>query len=155
MFSAVFEPAQFGSWLMSILAAFGAAPSNFTVPLTEPTVAGSMGVAVGAGVAATEGAGCSSSFLPHPAIKTRPGKTQIASHFLVFMMSPHLASNLKLAQIFTRGHVHQTGCHHSMRPHWRLAHVPSTRSLAAVLQPSTGRCSPPAASCDPYRNPGM
>src|SRR5579872_447937 len=98
MFSAVFEPAQFGSWLMSIFAAFGAAPSNFTVPLTEPTVAGSIGVAVGAGVAATEGAGCSSSFLPHPAIKTRPGKTLIASHFFVFMMSLHLASNLKLAQ---------------------------------------------------------
>src|SRR5271168_2238620 len=47
-FSAVFVPLQLGSWLMSILAAFGAAPSNFTVPLTDAAVAGSIGVAAGA-----------------------------------------------------------------------------------------------------------
>ena len=33
---------------MSIFAALGAVPSNFTVPLTVATVAGSMGVAAGA-----------------------------------------------------------------------------------------------------------
>src|SRR5262249_34168432 len=51
-FSASFVPLQPGSWLMSILAAFGAVPSNFTVPVTVAAVAGSIGVAaaVGAGV---------------------------------------------------------------------------------------------------------
>jgi hypothetical protein len=73
---------------MSIFAAFGAAPSNFTVPLTDAAVAASIGVAAGAGVAAAGAAGCSSavSFLPHPAISARLGKTHIASHFLVFML---------------------------------------------------------------------
>src|SRR5580700_604323 len=99
-FSAVFEPAQLGSWLMSIFAAFGAAPSNFTVPLTDAAVAGSMGVAAGPGVDATGAAGCSSaSFLPHPANRASPGRTQIAIHFLVFMMSPHLASNLETRKV--------------------------------------------------------
>ncbi len=50
-------PLQAGSWLMSIFAAFGAAPSNLTVPLTVATVAGSIGVAAGAG------AGCSDTLL--------------------------------------------------------------------------------------------
>src|ERR1700758_5092698 len=48
MFSASFVPLQPGSWLMSILDALGAVPSNFTVPLMVATVAGSMGVAAGA-----------------------------------------------------------------------------------------------------------
>src|SRR5260370_38698526 len=71
IFSAMFEPAQLGSWLMSILAGFGAAPSNFTVPLMLAAVAGSMGVAAGA-AAGLGAAGCSSavSFLPHPARRT-------------------------------------------------------------------------------------
>src|SRR6266478_3143562 len=91
MFSAVFEPAQLESWLMSILAGLGAAPSNFTVPLTLAAVAGSIGVAAGA-------AGCSSavSFLPHPANRTTPSKTDrlpIASDLLVFILFP--ASPLK------------------------------------------------------------
>src|SRR5271166_3210477 len=41
-------PLQAGSWLMSIFEGFGAVPSNFTVPLTVATVAGSIGVAAGA-----------------------------------------------------------------------------------------------------------
>ena len=44
-FSASLVPLQPGSWLMSIFAGFGAVPSNFTVPLTVATVAGSIGVA--------------------------------------------------------------------------------------------------------------
>src|ERR1700688_195560 len=100
IFSAVFEPAQLGSWLMSILAAFGAAPSNFTVPLTDATVAGSIGVAAGPGVDATGAAGCSSaSFLPHPANRASPGRTAITIHFLVFVMSAHLASSLETHNI--------------------------------------------------------
>src|ERR1700687_897808 len=94
-FSAVFEPAQLESWLMSILAALGAAPSNFTLPLTLAAVAGSIGVAAGA-AAGAGAAGCSSvdSFLPHPASRTsasKAGKLQIAIHLLVFMLLPHLS----------------------------------------------------------------
>src|SRR5258707_9919980 len=39
-FSAMLVPLQAGAWLMSILAALGASPSNFTVPLTLAAVAG-------------------------------------------------------------------------------------------------------------------
>src|SRR5215469_14809119 len=91
MVSAVLSPLQAGSWLMSILAAFGAAPSSFTVPLTLATVAGSIGVAAGevAGVAA----GCSvvaSLFPPHPASASpnTSGALQIAVHRLVFISFP-------------------------------------------------------------------
>src|ERR1700680_4332697 len=91
---------------MSIFAAFGAAPSNFTVPLTDATVAGSMRVAAGTAVDAAGAAGGSSaSFLPHPAKRARPGKTQIAIHFLVFMMGRQLASKFKTHGHSTRGHV--------------------------------------------------
>src|SRR5712692_11617653 len=64
-FSAVFVPLQAGSWLISITAALGAAPSNFTTPMIVAAVAGSIGVAGAAGAAAMLGAGCSSelSFL--------------------------------------------------------------------------------------------
>src|SRR6266851_1327960 len=90
MFSAVFEPWQLASWLMSILAALGAAPSNFTVPLTLAAVAGSIGVAAGA-AAGAEAAGCSSvvSFLPHPASRTSASEAdrlQIASDFFLFIL---------------------------------------------------------------------
>src|SRR5258707_7386302 len=40
---------QPGSWLISILEAFGAVPSNLTVPLIVAAVAGSIGVAGCAG----------------------------------------------------------------------------------------------------------
>src|SRR5216683_5024172 len=88
MFSAVFEPWQLASWLMSILAAFGAGPSNFTVPLTLAAVAGSIGAAAGAAAGAAD---CSSavSFLPHPASRMIPSKTdrlQIVSDFLLFIL---------------------------------------------------------------------
>src|SRR5260221_6582012 len=46
------SPAHLESWLMSILAGLGAAPSNFTVPLTLAAVAGSIGVAPGAAAGA-------------------------------------------------------------------------------------------------------
>src|SRR6266446_10053502 len=97
MFSAVFEPAQLESWLMSIFAAFGAAPPNFTIPLTLAAVAGSIGVAAGA-AAGVGAAGCSSavSFLPHPANRTTPSKTDrlpVASDLFVFILFP--ASPLK------------------------------------------------------------
>src|SRR5258706_6379827 len=89
MFSAVFEPEQLESWLMSIVAGLGAQPSNFTVPLALAAVARSIGVAAGA-AAGPGAAGCSSavSFLPHPANNTVPSKAdtlQIASDFLVFI----------------------------------------------------------------------
>src|SRR5580704_2389890 len=90
-FSAVFEPWQLESWLISILAGFGAVPSNFTVPLTVAVVEGSIGVAAGA-PAGLGAAGCSSavSFLPHPVNRTTPSETDrlmIASDFLVFICS--------------------------------------------------------------------
>src|ERR1700730_6086817 len=70
--SAVFGPLQAGSWLMSILAALGAVPARLTVPLTLAAVAGSMGAAAGADVAAVPGAADSSlGFLLHAASITR------------------------------------------------------------------------------------
>src|SRR6202011_1049015 len=92
MFSAVFDPWQLASWLMSILAALGSAPSNFTVPLTLAAVALSIGVAAGA----AEGLGaddCSSagSFLPHPVSRVTPSKTTrlpTAREFLLFIFVP-------------------------------------------------------------------
>src|SRR5258707_12345724 len=66
-FSAMLVPLQAGSWLMSILAALGASPSNFTVPEMLAAVAGSIGVAGAAAGAESAGVavGCF-SFLPHP-----------------------------------------------------------------------------------------
>src|SRR5215831_4642649 len=59
---------------MSIFAGFGAAPSSFTAPLIDPTVAGSMGVATGAaGAEAGAEVDCSVfSFLLHAASNQRP-----------------------------------------------------------------------------------
>src|SRR6266481_3037126 len=97
MFSAVFEPEQLESWLISILAAFGAAPSNFTVPLTLAAVAGSIGAAAGA-AAGVGAAGCSSavSFLPHPASRATPKRIDmlpIATFFIfiLFYLSPEIS----------------------------------------------------------------
>jgi hypothetical protein len=77
---------------MSIIAAFGGTPSNFTVPLTLAAVAGSMGAATPAGAAAGGAAGCSSvvSFLPQPPRRTSPkmqGKPNSVNRFFVFMIS--------------------------------------------------------------------
>src|SRR6201981_2965177 len=67
-------PLQAGSCDMSILAGFGAVPSYFTVPLSEPTVAGSMGVAAGAGAAEGE-VDCSVfSFLLQAASNNKPAR---------------------------------------------------------------------------------
>src|SRR6266481_3397956 len=95
-FSAVLVPLQAGSWLMSILAALGASPSNFTVPLILAAVAGSMGVAGAAAGAEAAGvaAGSVPSFLPHPATRTRPNeaaKPQTAIEVFVFIFSTYLS----------------------------------------------------------------
>jgi hypothetical protein len=86
---------QAGSWLISIFAALGAAPSNFTAPLTEATVLGSIGVAAAAGAAVVAGAeGCASvgsSFLLQPTSihrLRRQSKPNIATDVFLFMMSP-------------------------------------------------------------------
>src|SRR5260370_4118552 len=75
-FSAVFVPLQAGSWLMSIMAALGAVPSNLTTPMIVAAVAGSIGVAgAAAGAEAVGGAAGSRLFLfAHPAARTRPIK---------------------------------------------------------------------------------
>src|SRR5437667_11321032 len=91
-FSATLVPLQAGSWLMSILAALGASPSNFTVPVMLAAVAGSIGVA---GVAALGvAAGSLVSFLPHPARRTRPNeaaKPQTAIEVFFLMFLPYLS----------------------------------------------------------------
>ena len=81
---------------MSILAALGAVPSNFTVPLTVATVAGSIGVAGCAGAADSVGAllDCSVfSFLLHAARSSSAQSQQLQSvvqPVFLFMMSPFL-----------------------------------------------------------------
>src|SRR5579859_5983726 len=88
-FSAVFEPWQLESWLMSILADLGAAPSNFTVPLTVAAVAGSIGVTAGAAGPGADGCSSAVSFLPHPASRATPAKIarlRIVSNFFVFIL---------------------------------------------------------------------
>src|ERR1700736_6133091 len=99
MFSASFVPLQAGSWLISILDGFGAVPSNFTVPLTVATVAGSMGVAAAAGAACSAGVllDCSVfSFLLQPASNSKLNKASMLTVdiaqpvFFIFMMSPFL-----------------------------------------------------------------
>src|SRR5208282_6867298 len=83
-------PLQAGSWVMSIFAAVGAAPSSVTVPLTLAAVAGSIGVAAGAGAAILLGAAdCSSGFLLH-AVRTRPTIThrpRVTNHCFRFFIS--------------------------------------------------------------------
>src|SRR5260370_33046026 len=88
MFSAVFEPWQLASWLMSILAAFGAGPSNFTVPLPLAAMAGSIGAAAGAAAGAADSSSAV-SFLPHPAsrvIPVKPAMLHIVSDLFLFIL---------------------------------------------------------------------
>src|SRR5258707_7582817 len=61
-FSAMLVPLQAGSWLMSILAALGASPSNFTVPEMLAAVAGAIGVAGAAAGGAAGGGDVGRSF---------------------------------------------------------------------------------------------
>src|SRR6266446_9056526 len=93
--SAVFEPLQAGSWLMSIFAALGAVPARLTVPLTLAAVAGSIGAAAGA--AAVLGAADSSlGFLLHAVSRTRPTtahRPRVSNDCFRFMMSLHLSWN--------------------------------------------------------------
>jgi hypothetical protein len=98
MFSASFMPLQPGSWLISIFDAFGAAPSNFTVPLIVATVAGSMGVA-GAAAAGCSAAGFAagvSSFLLQAASASNPHNanplTVTVQPVFLFIMSSFLGS---------------------------------------------------------------
>src|SRR5579872_7113049 len=91
--SAVLVPLQAASWLISILEGLGAVPSSFTVPLTEATVLGSMGVAAGAGCAADEGAvvwdSFVFSFLLQPTSSQRPSRQRqpnIAAEVFFFIM---------------------------------------------------------------------
>src|SRR5579864_5467492 len=89
MFSAWLVPLQPGSWLMSILAGFGAVPSNFTVPLTVATVAGSIGVAAGAACCSAVLLDCS-SFLLHAASTSnaqRASRVTIVHFVFSVMMS--------------------------------------------------------------------
>src|SRR5258708_4060097 len=84
---------------MSILADLGAAPSNFTVPLTVATVAGSIGVDAGA-AAGGGAAGCSSLgfFFSPPPRRKRPSGTDKhpkSIDDLFFILYLHLSSNLK------------------------------------------------------------
>jgi len=87
---------------MSILAALGASPSSFTVPLMLAAVAGSIGVAGAAAGTAALGvaAGSVLSFLPHPARRTRPNeaaKPQTVIEVFFFMFLPYL-SEILIAQ---------------------------------------------------------
>src|SRR5713101_122931 len=104
--SAVFEPLQAGSWLMSIFAALGAVPSRLTVPLTLAAVAGSIGVAAGAGVAAVPGAAdCSSGFLLHAVNRTSPTaahRPRVTNHGFRFIISLHLSWNFRFCPILPR-----------------------------------------------------
>src|SRR5580658_10252002 len=92
MFSASFMPLQAGSWLMSIFDAFGAMPSNLTVPFTVATVAGSIGVAAGAiaGCSDIVLAGCS-SFLLQAVVSNNPHRASTLANMIqlvfLFMMS--------------------------------------------------------------------
>src|ERR671924_213143 len=76
---------------MSILTAFGASPSNFTVPLTLAAVAGSIGVAAGAAAGVAAGCSAVSSFLPpQPVRRTSPHVTGRLRNFIqifVFIFS--------------------------------------------------------------------
>src|SRR5579872_26968 len=96
MFSASLAPLQPGSWLISIFAGLGAVPSNFTVPLMVATVAGSIGVAAGAGWAGCSAAlfDCSVfSFLLHAARANSAHSASMLRMFFAnfrFMMSPFL-----------------------------------------------------------------
>src|SRR5262249_13467061 len=83
-FSALFEPLQLGSWLMSIVAGLGAVPSNVTVPMTVAAVAGSIGVAGAVVAARVDAAGWFSrgSFFLHAPGKR--GQRTAASMQLVF-----------------------------------------------------------------------
>src|SRR5580704_8901050 len=93
--SAVFGPLQAGSWLMSIFAAFGAAPARLTEPLTLAAVAGSIGAAAGA--AAPLGAADSSlGFLLHAVSRTRPTsahRPRRSNDCFRFMISLYLSWN--------------------------------------------------------------
>src|SRR5579864_2141032 len=77
---------------MSIFEAFGAVPSNLTVPLTVAAVAGSMGVAAGAADSAGALLDCSVfSFLLHAASVNNANIASVLTAIVAvffFMMSP-------------------------------------------------------------------
>src|SRR5215467_5912084 len=130
--SAVFVPLQAGSWLMSIFAAFGAVPSRLTVPLTLAAVAGSIGVAAGAGVAAVPGAAdCSSGFLLHAVNRTSPTaahRPRVTIHGFRFIISLHLSWNFGFCPILPRAARRRGPLAHDVR---RIAPRASAGWLAA------------------------
>src|SRR5262249_4781926 len=87
---------------MSIAAAFGAAPSNFTMPLTAAAVAGSIGVAGAVAAAGAAAAGWSSgvSFLLHPAGNW--SKHSAASMQLVIQIVLFMSCSLLRVSVFAR-----------------------------------------------------
>jgi len=85
---------------MSIFASLGAVPVKLTVPLMLAAVAGSIGVAAGAGAGAVLGVADDSSlgFLLHPVNTTRPTlaiahRPRRLTRSLRFMISLHLSWN--------------------------------------------------------------
>src|ERR1700722_8420950 len=86
---------------MSILDGFGAVPSNFTVPFTVATVAGSIGVAAGA-----VAAGCDIllldcsvfSFLLQAAVASKPHKASVPTDIL---QPVFLFMNVALSLLFS------------------------------------------------------
>src|ERR1700730_9708050 len=109
MASASFGPLQPGSWLISILAGFGAVPSNFTVPLTLAAVAGSIGVAAPAGAACCSDVvlvDCSVfAFLLHAVSRLIANNrlTVIIAKHVFFIMSAPFLESLGSTNIDTNG----------------------------------------------------
>src|SRR6266849_2199265 len=154
--SAVFDPLQAGSWLMSIFAALGAVPSRLTVPLTLAAVAGSIGAAAGADVAAVPGAaGCSSlGFLLHAVSRTRPTtahRPRVTNHCFRFIIALHLSWNWdEIFAIFYRAPPVRTGRLFTIEGRMPRALPPAgfvpgeVRLVLAWLRPmapATRRCS--------------
>src|SRR5579864_1535837 len=172
--SASFVPLHPGSWLMSILDAFGAVPSNFTVPLIVATVAGSIGVAgCAAGCSAAGLAAGASSFLLHAASTSsaHSAKTptiHVAQRLFLFIMSPFLKVRPQLISCHseraganataTRGICFSAGnSTANLRPlHGATPPPPapaaSTTPPAAAPLASTGRCNPRGACDDRPQN---
>src|SRR6266849_4366808 len=134
--SAVFEPLQAGSWVMSIFAALGAVPSRLTVPLTPAAVAGSIGVAAVLGAA-----DCSSvlGFLLHAVSRTRPTtahRPRVTNHCFRFMISLYLSWNWdETLAIFYRA---PPG---ALPPEGFGRRVPLLLDWLRPMAPATRRCS--------------
>src|SRR5208282_5036608 len=178
--SAIFMPLQAGSWVMSIFAALGAAPSKLTVPLTLAAVAGSIGAAAGAAIV-LGAADCSSvGFLLHAVIRTRPTtahRPRVTNQCLRFIISLHLSeigmkalaySNFTARRLFptfacSRRRARCPERFHRLASYWKkhgekfcscwIGCAPWLRPHGAALPERAGKCNRRAAECDPYHNP--